>query len=124
MNIMVVEDNPINRKLVCVVLNAEGHDVRSTETAEEAIEAIRRAKPDILLLDLALPGMNGLEMARNLKRDDTTKDIPIVVVTAFPNRWPREAVLAAGCDGYIVKPLDIRLLAGQLAGLGPRPARD
>ncbi|MGH9759609.1 MAG: response regulator [Blastocatellia bacterium] len=112
MNVMVIEDDPINLKLVCVVLNAEGHNVMS---AENRFEAIRTTRPDVLLLDLALPGMSGLEMVRLLKQKEETRDIPIVAVTAYPDRWPRDTVLAQGCDAYLIKPVDIRRLVGQLS---------
>jgi two-component system, cell cycle response regulator len=113
-NIMVVEDEPLSRKLVCVVLEAEGHRVRRTETAETALHFIKRNLPDVIILDLKLPQMDGLELTRKLKQDETTAHIPVIAITGHPERWSRQEVLQAGCDLYIVKPIDTRNLIKHL----------
>jgi CheY-like chemotaxis protein len=77
MKIMVIEDEPVSLKLACVVLQAEGHRVQYAETAESALELIKLDRPDVLLLDLALPDMDGLELAAHLKQDPDTRDIPV-----------------------------------------------
>ncbi|SRR5260370_26295713 len=116
MNVMVVEDEPINLKLACVVLKSEGHNVFQATTAEAALEIIRRHKPDVLLLDLVLPGMDGLALVRQMKEDPQARNIPVIAVTAHPERWSERDALEAGCDAYLVKPIDTRTLPKQLIG--------
>lgn len=112
MNILVVEDDPIDMKLLCAVLTSEGHLVLEKTSAEDAAESISARAPEVILLDLRLPGMDGLELARLLKGDPGTNRIPIVAITAFPDRFTRGAALAAGCGAYILKPIDTRTLSG------------
>jgi CheY-like chemotaxis protein len=116
MKVMVVEDEQASRKLVCFVLTAEGHNVLSVSSAEMALESIRANKPEIVLVDLALPGMDGLEFARLLKKDDATRHVAIVAITAYPEQCTKEASLKTYCEAFIVKPVDTRMLAEQLAG--------
>jgi CheY-like chemotaxis protein len=115
MNILIVEDDATELKLVSVVLSSDGHCVSGHRSAEEAMTEIRASVPQVILLDLKLPGMNGLDLARRLKADPATRDVPIVAVTAAPETFSREAALAAGCDAYIRKPLDTRALDRQIA---------
>ena len=115
MNIVVVEDQPTDLKLLKVVLAAEGHTVGIAQTAHAAFDLVKEVHPDVLLIDLRLPDMDGLSLARLIKDDPNTKDIPIVAMTAYRDTWTREAVMAAGCDAYIAKPVDTRTLAKQLA---------
>jgi CheY-like chemotaxis protein len=116
MKVMVVEDEQASSKLVCVVLTAEGHNVFPAATAEMALESIRANKPEIVLLDLALPGMDGLEFARLLKEDQATRHVAIVAITAYPEQFTKEAALKTYCEAFIIKPVDTRMLAKQLAG--------
>ena len=117
MNILLVEDNPSHVKLMSVVLNAAGNSVSSVETAEQTFAAIRSNQPEIILLDLALPGMDGLTLVRRLKADPESRRIPVVAVTAFPDLWGRQNALDAGCDEYLLKPLDTRSIAGRLSAI-------
>ena len=117
MKILVVEDEPANLKLARLVLAAEGHDVTEAQAVDKAVAAIRRCAPEAILLDLELSGANGLILARNLKRDPKTRHIPIVALTAFPDRFSRKAALEAGCDGYLLKPISTRTLPQQMAEL-------
>lgn len=112
MNILVVEDDPIDMKLLCAVLTSDGHLVQEKISAEDAAEAISARAPEVILLDLRLPGMDGLELTRLLKGDPGTHRIPIVAITAFPDRFTRGAAFAAGCGAYILKPIDTRTLSG------------
>jgi len=114
MNVLVVEDDPSSLKLAHLVLTADGANVNSVDAAHKVLAAIERDKPEVILLDLTLPDMDGLALVRKLKGNPQTKDIPIVAITAFPNTWSREKVLAAGCSAYIVKPMDTRSIAGEL----------
>ena len=108
MNILIVEDEPTSLKLAHVVMETEGYSVQNSDTAEKALESIKKQKPQVILLDLALPGMSGLELARILKANPETRNIPIVAITFYPNRFKREEALAAGCDAYVVKPVNTR----------------
>lgn len=114
MNVLVIEDHPTDRKLLSVVLKMDGHVVHERASAVGAVDAILTATPDVVLLDLRLPGMDGLALIRQLKAHEETSKIPIVVVTAYPEYYPREELLSAGCDAYIVKPIDTRELPRKL----------
>jgi two-component system, cell cycle response regulator len=111
MDILIIEDEPADRKLAGVVLATGGHVVTTRDSAEEAIEAIAAEKPDLILLDLRLPGMNGLDLLRKLKSRPESRDLPVVMVTAFPEFYRKEILTEAGCDAVLVKPLDTRTLA-------------
>jgi len=115
MKILVVEDEPASLKLAQVVLSSDGHEVTQAEAVDKAMEEISRSQPEVILLDLGLPRVDGLTLARKLKSDPDKKHIVIVAVTAYPERFPREEALAAGCDAYIVKPINTRNLTGQVA---------
>ncbi|HEY3782946.1 MAG TPA: response regulator [Fimbriimonadaceae bacterium] len=108
--ILVVDDNPTNLKLVIDVLEFEGYDLLKAEDAEVAQEVIRTNNIDLILMDIALPGMDGLALTRKLKADPHTKDITIVALTAFAMKGDEDKARDAGCDGYITKPIDIKNL--------------
>jgi CheY-like chemotaxis protein len=120
MNVLVIEDHATDRKLMSVVLKMDGHVVHERTSAEEAAEAIVAVAPDIVLLDLRLPGMDGLTLIRQLKASEATRHVPVVVVTAYPDHYPREELLAAGCDAYFAKPIDTRELPRQLEEVAAR----
>jgi len=115
--ILVVDDNPINLKLVSDVLEFEGHQTLKAGDAEEAQMVIQRAAPDLILMDIALPGMDGLTLTRKLKADKSTCHIIIAALTAFAMKGDDQKAIDAGCDGYITKPIDTRKLPGQVAEL-------
>jgi CheY-like chemotaxis protein len=113
--ILIVDDNPTNLKLACDVLEAEGYQIEKAVDAEEALIMIRKTSFDLVLMDIELPGMDGLTLTRLLKQDSTTKHIPIVAVTAFAMKGDEEKALQAGCAGYITKPIDTRKFPQQIA---------
>jgi CheY-like chemotaxis protein len=115
--VLVVEDNPVNLELVEAVLNREGYEVISAVSAEEALKRLERLRPDLVLLDIQLPGLDGLGLTRLLKANPATVEIPIVALTAHARPEDRQAALEAGCVEYISKPIDTRTLPAQLAGL-------
>lgn len=117
MKILVVEDQAIESKLAVHVLSAAGHDVRRAGAADEALAMIKKEHPAIILMDLSLPGMDGMELVHKLKGDPGTSDIHIVAVTSYPERFSRSEALAAGCDAYLAKPLSTRTLPATLAGI-------
>jgi CheY-like chemotaxis protein len=113
--ILVVDDNPRNLKLAFDVLEDAGYEVVEAVNAEEAQSMIDRNLPDLILMDIALPGMDGLTLTRKLKANERTKHIRIIALTAFAMKGDDQKALAAGCDGYITKPIDIHQLPVQVA---------
>jgi two-component system cell cycle response regulator DivK len=103
--VLVVEDNPTNLKLATFLLESAGHTVLSAADAEAGLTSARDARPDLILMDMQLPGISGLEATAQLKRDQATRGIPIVALTALAMKGDEERILAAGCDGYIAKPM-------------------
>jgi CheY-like chemotaxis protein len=112
--ILVVDDNPTNLKLAAEVLECEGHSVLRAGGAEEAQEVLKRSLPDLILMDIQMPGMDGLTLTRRLKSDSAYQHIPILALTSFAMKGDDQKAFAAGCDGYITKPIDTRKLPGQI----------
>lgn len=104
--ILIVDDNRANLKLARVVLSLEGLEVRTALSAEEALTVLESFTPDLILMDLQLPGIDGLQLTRQLKADSNRQHITILAVTAYAMKGDMEKALAAGCDGYISKPFD------------------
>jgi two-component system cell cycle response regulator DivK len=115
--ILIVEDNPANMKLSTFVLESAGHQVLSATDAETWLALARAARPDLILMDIQLPGMDGLEATALLKRDEATRAIPVIALTALAMKGDEERIRAAGCDGYIAKPMRYREF---LAAVGAR----
>jgi CheY-like chemotaxis protein len=113
--ILIVDDNPVNLKLVRVLLAREGYDIRVATDAEEAIEILENFSPELILMDIQLPGIDGLELTRRLKSDPATKHISILALTAYAMKGDHQKVIDAGCDGYIPKPVDTRTLPATIA---------
>jgi two-component system cell cycle sensor histidine kinase/response regulator CckA len=113
--VLVVDDNPSNLKLACEVLGSGGYQVRGATCAESALASMADELPELVLLDLALPGMDGMELARTLKMDPRTRSIPVVAMTASAMKGDEEKARRAGFDGYITKPIDTRKLPRQVA---------
>ncbi len=120
--ILVVDDNPTNLKLVSDVLEFEGYEILKAVDAEEAQVVLAGALPDLILMDIALPGMDGLTLTRMLKADVRTRHIRIAALTAFAMKGDDQKARDAGCDGYITKPIDTRKLPGQVAEILQRTA--
>jgi two-component system cell cycle response regulator DivK len=102
--VVIVEDNPANLKLARLVLERAGHRVIAASAAEEGIELARAQQPDMVLMDVQLPGIDGLAATAQLKADPATAHIPVVALTAFAMKGDEERIRAAGCDGYLSKP--------------------
>ncbi len=113
--ILYIEDNPENRLLVRRILEAEGYTVVEAEDAPSGLEAAQSVSPDLILLDINLPEMDGYEFTARLRQTPGLKEIPIVALTANVMKGDRERTLAAGCDGYIQKPIDVDELPRQIA---------
>jgi two-component system, cell cycle response regulator DivK len=103
--ILVVEDNPANMTLAVFLLESAGHAVISATDAEAVLALARNEQPNLILMDIQLPGMDGLEAIVLLKRDEATRAIPVIALTALAMKGDEERIRAAGCDGYIAKPM-------------------
>lgn len=119
--VLCIEDNDSNMRLVSRIVEAEKHDFLMAEDGLLALDMIRREHPDLILLDINIPGLDGLELARSLKADISLATIPIIATTANVLVGDRERCLSAGCDAYLPKPLDIRELQEVLRAYLGRP---
>jgi CheY-like chemotaxis protein len=120
--ILIVDDNATNLKLVAYLMKANGYEVDTALEAGAAVNAIGKHRPDVILMDIQLPGIDGLELTRRLKADPGTRDIVIIAVTAYAMKGDQDKALAAGCDDYITKPIDTRALPETIARhLAKRP---
>lgn len=110
--ILIVDDNATNLKLLRVLLGKESYAIRTADSAEDALGLLQSFRPRLILMDIQLPGMDGLELTRRLKANPQTRDIIILAVTSYAMKTDQEKALAAGCDGYVTKPIDTRALPG------------
>jgi CheY-like chemotaxis protein len=113
--ILVVDDNAANQKLVSFLLRSRGYDVRTAADAEEVMRALEGFSPRLILMDIQLPGIDGLELTRRLRSNPRTSSVAIVAVTAYAMKGDEQRALDAGCDGYITKPIDTRALPNLVA---------
>ena len=120
--ILIVDDTPVNLKLTRILLVNEGYKVLTAGSAEEALDLLRDHHPHLVLADIQLPGMDGLEFTRRVKKDESTRDILVVALTAFAMKGDEQKAIDAGCDGYITKPIDTRALGERIRGYLKRRA--
>jgi len=120
--ILVIEDNPANMELARYVLEAFGYTVSEAVDGEIGLELARAEPPDLVICDLRLPGIDGIEVAKRLKAQPALSRVPLIAVTAYAMVGDRERVLAAGFDGYISKPIDPRTFGPQIAAFLKSPA--
>jgi len=113
--ILIVEDNPINLKLSKLVLTTAGYEVRTATDAVDALNVLGAFHPRLILMDLQLPGKNGLDLTRELKADPKFKDIIIVALTAYAMKGDEEKAKVAGCDGYMTKPISAATFPSEIA---------
>jgi two-component system, cell cycle response regulator DivK len=113
--VLVVEDNAANRALATFLLQSAGHCVLSATDGEAAVALARNEQPDLILMDIQLPGMDGLAATVVLKADAATAAIPVIALTALAMKGDEERIRAAGCDGYIAKPLDYKLFLAAIS---------
>jgi CheY-like chemotaxis protein len=106
--ILLVEDNETNMKLSRFLLESADHEVLTAMNAEAGLAVARERHPDLILMDIQLPGMDGLQATVQLKSNEVTRDIPVIALTALAMKGDEERIRAAGCDGYIAKPLDYK----------------
>ena len=105
--ILIVEDNDLNMKLFHDLLEAHGYATLQTKDGRQALELAQRHHPDLIIMDIQLPEVSGLEVTRWIKSDDAIKDIPIIAVTAFAMKGDEEKIREGGCEGYIAKPISV-----------------
>jgi two-component system cell cycle response regulator DivK len=124
--ILIIEDNENNRMLVRDVLQSRGYETAETDTAEEGLRLARAPRPALILMDIQLPGMNGMEALKLLRADAATRDIPVMAVTASAMTQDRQKIMAAGFDAYQSKPINVRefveAVRAILTARGPSPA--
>ena len=108
--VLIMDDNPTNLKLLRIILEQEGYEVTTADDAEEALRRLAHAKPRMILMDIQLPGIDGLELTRRLKADPEYAGTVIIALTAYAMKGDEEKARAAGCDGYITKPIDAEQL--------------
>lgn len=120
--ILIVDDNPLNLKLARLVVLSEGHEATVAAGAEEALSQLERSPADVILMDLQMPGTDGLELTRMLKGSARTRHIPVLALTASAMTVDQDRARAAGCDGFIAKPLDTRAFATQIGPYLPETA--
>lgn len=119
-NILVIEDNAANMTLTVFLLETAGHSVARAVNAEEGLMLARADHPDLILMDIQLPGMDGLQATALLKEDTATRDIPVIALTALAMKGDEERIRAAGCSGYIAKPIGYHaFLAAVASELAP-----
>ncbi|NOY69778.1 MAG: response regulator [Deltaproteobacteria bacterium] len=120
--ILIVEDDTQNRKLVKELLATRGYRIIEAENGKQGVVLAAEKKPDLILMDVQMPVMNGLDAMKIIKADDDTKSIPVILLTAFAMKEDKERFCKSGCDGYITKPMDtrkfIKIIGEYLAGAG------
>ena len=112
---LIVEDNPLDMRLIELTLRAKGYTLLKATNGKEAIGVAAREQPDIIILDIQLPGISGLKVARRLKEALAFRHISIIAVTAYAIKGDKERILEAGCDAYLSKPINTRELPGKIA---------
>jgi two-component system cell cycle response regulator DivK len=115
--ILVIDDNQANATLISFLLGKNGYDVRTAGDAAEALVILNGFSPRLIMMDIQLPGMDGLELTRRLKADPKTHDIVVVALTAYAMKGDDERARKAGCDGYVSKPIDTRTLSALVTDL-------
>jgi CheY-like chemotaxis protein len=113
--ILIVDDNVTNQKLVAYLMKQHGYEVATALDADAALASIEQVQPTLILMDIQLPGVDGLTLTRQLKNSPKTRDIIIIALTAYAMKGDQEKALAAGCDDYVTKPIDTRALPGKIA---------
>ncbi len=113
--ILLIEDNAVNRRLAQFLLKSKGYEVWEVTSALEAFDSLKEKRPDLILMDIQLPGMDGLTATRQLKADPSTRDIPVLAVTSYAMKGDEAKAFEAGCSGYVTKPIDKTLFLEAVA---------
>lgn len=113
--ILLVEDNPVNRRLAMFLLRSQGYQVREATSALDAFEILKTEQFDLIVMDIQLPGMDGLEATTKLRAEPATAEIPVIAVTSYAMAGDRDKALAAGCSGYVTKPIDKTIFLAEIS---------
>jgi len=113
--ILLIEDNAVNRRLAQFLLKSQGYEVWEVTNASEAFDALKEKQPDLILMDIQLPGMDGLTATRHLKADPVTRNIPVLAVTSYAMKGDEGKAFEAGCSGYVTKPIDKKVFLEAVA---------
>ncbi len=113
--ILLVEDNPVNRRLAGFLLRSQWYQVIEATTALDALAMISKERPALIVMDIQLPGLDGLEATMKIKAEPETADIPVLAVTSYAMKGDREKALAAGCSGYVTKPIDKTIFLAEVS---------
>ena len=105
--VMIVEDNDLNMKLFSDLLQANGYDTLQAKDGRDVLTMVREHRPDLIVMDIQLPGISGLDITKTIKTDDQLKETPVIAVTAFAMKGDEEKIREAGCDAYISKPISV-----------------
>lgn len=119
--ILLIEDNAVNRRLAQFLLKSQGYEVWEVTSAPEAFASLKEKRPDLILMDIQLPGMDGLTATKQLKADPTTRDIPVLAVTSYAMKGDEAKAFEAGCSGYVTKPIDKTLFLQTVAKVLTNP---
>jgi CheY-like chemotaxis protein len=122
--VLVVEDHPVNQRLLGYLLEAAGFEVHAATDAQDALRQLQTLQPDLILMDIQLPGVNGLDLARVIGADPRMQHVPIIAVTAYAMKGDEERARAAGCSGYIPKPIDVDSFIPRLMGFLGKDGQD
>jgi len=123
LRILVVEDSPVNMALTVAILEGAGHAILQADHAVEGIELARREQPDLVLMDIQLPDIDGLAATRRLKADPRTAHMPVIALTAFAMKGDEDETRAAGCDGYVTKPIRYKEFLAEVNAVMKRRSR-
>ena len=115
--VLIVEDNTLHMKMMNDLLQASGYEVLKSIDGNDVMVLVKEHRPDLIVMDIQLPGISGLELTQMLKADDELKHIPVIAVTAFAMRGDEKAILEAGCDDYAAKPISVPMLLEKIANL-------
>jgi CheY-like chemotaxis protein len=113
--ILLIEDNVVNRRLAQFLLKSQGYEIWEVSSAPEAFAVLKEKQPDLILMDIQLPGMDGLTATKHLKSDPATRDIPVLAVTSYAMKGDEVKAFEAGCSGYVTKPIDKTLFLEAVA---------
>jgi CheY-like chemotaxis protein len=122
--ILVVEDNPMNMELFKDLLEVQGYEVHEATNAQEALDQVKSNEFDLILMDVQLPGMDGLSATKLIREDPQNKNIPIIALTAYAMKGDEDRMKEAGCGGYIAKPIDVKEFPKTVAGFLNAPNKD
>jgi CheY-like chemotaxis protein len=113
--ILLIEDNEVNRRLAGFLLRSQDYQVREAPSAKDAFEILKTEQVDLIVMDIQLPGMDGLEATTKLKAEPATANIPVIAVTSYAMAGDRDKALAAGCSGYVTKPIDKTIFLAEIS---------